>query len=137
MSKFFQCGGNRAAMFHSVMRMYMFACEVASDMSDSVWPYGLYLARLPCPWDSPGKNTGVGCYALGQEIFLTQGWNVHVLHLLHWQVGSLSLAPPGNPMCIFISTQSLIQQDHKWIVIYMRTISNCTFDCYSLWQHIL
>ena len=26
-----------------------------------------------CPWDSPGKNTGVGCYALLQEILLTQG----------------------------------------------------------------
>ena len=28
-------------------------------------------ARLLCPWDSPGKNTGVGCHALLQEIFLT------------------------------------------------------------------
>ena len=26
-------------------------------------------------WDSPGKNTAVGCHALLQEIFLTQGWN--------------------------------------------------------------
>ena len=26
-----------------------------------VQPYGLQLARLFCPWDSPGKNTGVGC----------------------------------------------------------------------------
>ena len=30
-------------------------------MSNSVWPYGLQPARLLCPWDSPGKNTGVGC----------------------------------------------------------------------------
>ena len=29
--------------------------------------------RLLCPWDSPGKKTGVGCYALLQAIFLTQG----------------------------------------------------------------
>ena len=29
--------------------------------------------RLLCPWDSPGKNTGVGCHALPQGIFLTQG----------------------------------------------------------------
>ena len=28
---------------------------------------------LLCPWDSPGKNTGVGCHALLQGIFLTQG----------------------------------------------------------------
>ena len=32
-------------------------------------------SRLLCPWDSPGKNTGVGCYALLQGIFLTQGSN--------------------------------------------------------------
>ena len=39
-----------------------------------------------------GKNTGVGCHFLLQEIFLTQGSNPHILSLLHWQVGSL-LAP--------------------------------------------
>ena len=35
-----------------------------------------------------GKNTGVGCHAL-QRIFLTQGSNLHLLCLLHWQVDSL------------------------------------------------
>ena len=33
--------------------------------------------------DSLGKNTGVGCHALLQGIFLTQGSNQHPLHLLH------------------------------------------------------
>ena len=33
-----------------------------------------------CPWDSPGKNTGVGCHSLLQGIFLTQGLNPHLLH---------------------------------------------------------
>ena len=32
-----------------------------------------------------------------QGIFLTQGSNPCLLHLLHWQVGSLQLAPPGKP----------------------------------------
>ena len=31
--------------------------------------------QTPCPWDSPGKNTAVGCHALFQGIFLTQGFN--------------------------------------------------------------
>ena len=31
--------------------------------------------RLLCPWDFPGKNTGVGCHFLLQEIVLTQGSN--------------------------------------------------------------
>ena len=35
-------------------------------MSDSVRPHGLQPARLLCPWDSPGKNTGVGCHFLLQ-----------------------------------------------------------------------
>jgi len=53
--------------------------------------------RLLWPWDSPGKNTGVGCHFLLQGIFPTQGSNPHLLHLLHWQAGSLPLAPPGMP----------------------------------------
>ena len=39
--------------------------------------------RLLCPWDSPGKNTGVGCHALFHGIFPTQGLNPHLLRLLH------------------------------------------------------
>ena len=35
-------------------------------MSDSVQPHGLQPTRLPRPWDSPGKNTGVGCHFLLQ-----------------------------------------------------------------------
>ena len=35
--------------------------------------------RLLCPWNSPGKNTGVGCYSLLQGIFLTQGSNPGLL----------------------------------------------------------
>ena len=53
--------------------------------------------RLLCPWDSPGKNTGVGCHFLLQGIFLTQGSNPSLLHLLHAQADSLPLVPPGKP----------------------------------------
>ena len=48
--------------------------------------------------DFLGKNTGVGCYALLQGIFPIQVSNPHLLHLLHWQVGSLPLVPPGKPI---------------------------------------
>ena len=40
------------------------ACQVASVVSDSVRPHGLQPTRFLCPWDSPGKNTGVGCHFL-------------------------------------------------------------------------
>ena len=46
-------------------------------------PYGLQPMRLFCPWDSPGKNTGVGCHALLQGIFPTQASNPCFLCLLH------------------------------------------------------
>ena len=35
-------------------------------MSDSMWPHRRQPTRLPRPWDSPGKNTGVGCHFLLQ-----------------------------------------------------------------------
>ena len=35
-------------------------------MSDSLWPHRRQPTRLPHPWDSPGKNTGVGCHFLLQ-----------------------------------------------------------------------
>ena len=43
-----------------------YCCYVASVVSDSVWPHRRQPTRLPRPWDSPGKNTGVGCHFLLQ-----------------------------------------------------------------------
>ena len=40
--------------------------QVTSVVSDSVWPLRRQPTRLPRPWDSPGKNTGVGCHFLLQ-----------------------------------------------------------------------
>ena len=42
-------------------------------VSESLRPRGLQPARLLCPWGFPGKNTGVGCPALLQGFFPTQG----------------------------------------------------------------
>ena len=49
-----------------------------------------------CPWNFPGKNTGVGCHFVLQGIFLTQGLNPHLLCLLPWQVDSLPLPHKGT-----------------------------------------
>ena len=45
---------------------YLLLLLVASVVSDSVQPHRWQPTRLPHPWDSPGKNTGVGCYLLLQ-----------------------------------------------------------------------
>ena len=68
-----------------------------SHASGSLRPRGLQPARLLCPWDSPGKNTGVGCHFLFQGIFSIQGSILHLLRLLHWQAGSLPLQS-GKPI---------------------------------------
>ena len=74
-------------------------------MSDSLRPHGLYPARLLCPWDSPGKNTGVGCHVLLQGIFLTQGSNPHLLHLPHSSQIIYPLTDLGSSHSQIISKQ--------------------------------
>ena len=49
--------------------------------------------------DSPGKNTGVDCHFLLQGIFPTQGSNLLLLGLLHWQ-DSLPRSQPGKPSTV-------------------------------------
>ena len=71
---------------------------VCSVLSDSLWLHGLQPANLLCPWNFPGKNTGVGCRFLLQWIFLTQGLNPHLLHLQDCQVDSLLLSHLGIPV---------------------------------------
>ena len=69
---------------------HIYAClitSVESWLCATLWKRSP--ARLLCPWDSPGKNTGMGSHLLLQGIFLTQGSNLCLLYLLHWQTGSL------------------------------------------------
>ena len=58
--------------------------------------------QAPLSVGSPGKNTGAGCHALLQGIFPTQGLNQSLLCALHWQAGSLPLAPPGKPTVVIM-----------------------------------
>ena len=53
--------------------MCVYLCSFAMVMSDSLRSYRLWPSRLLCPWDSPGKNTGVGCHALLQGNLLDPG----------------------------------------------------------------
>ena len=62
------------------LRSPWLCCYCRSVVSDSSRPHGLQPTRLLYPWDSPGKNTGVGCHFLLQGIVPTQGSNPHLLH---------------------------------------------------------
>ena len=48
-------------------------------VSNSLWPHGLEPTTLLCPWDFPGKSTGVGCHFLLQRSFPIQGSNPGLL----------------------------------------------------------
>ena len=64
-----------------------------SVVSGSLQCYRQQPSRPFCSWDSPGKNTGVGCHFFLQGIFPTQGSTPCLLCLLHWQADSL---PPNH-----------------------------------------
>ena len=67
------------------------ACTHAKSLSVmfySLQPYGLQPARFLCPWDSPGKNAGLGYHAHLHGIFPTEESNLHFFGHLHWQADS-------------------------------------------------
>ena len=69
-------------------------------MSDSLVTPWTVPVSLPCPWDSSGKNTRLGCYFLLQGIFPSQRLNPCQLH---WQVDSLPLSHQGIPICFLLN----------------------------------
>ena len=54
-----------------------------SAMSKFLWAHGLRPAIFFCPWDFPGKSTGVGCHAYLQGTFATQETKLRLLSFLH------------------------------------------------------
>ncbi|XP_060257272.1 glycolipid transfer protein isoform X1 [Ovis aries] len=77
-------------------------CVLSRFVSNSLQPYGLSPTR-----DSPGKDTGVDCQGLLQEISLTQGSNLRLLHLLHCRQLLYPLSHLGSPLCGMQSANSL------------------------------
>ena len=62
-----------------IKELTMSACSVASVVSSSLWPHGLQPTRLFCPWNSPGKNTRVGCRSLLQGVFHQRAIQINIL----------------------------------------------------------
>ena len=112
MAEFFPCSPETI-----ITLLISYLCSLCySVMSNSLQSHGLQLVRLLCPLDSPGKNTGVGCHALLQGIFPTQGSNLGLPHcrwiLYHWnQQGSLLIGyiPKQNKM--FLKNEYLNKED--------------------------
>ena len=118
----------------------MCVCVPAQSCLTLCDPVGCSPTKLRCPCNSPGKNTGVGCHFLLQWIFPTQGWNLHLLYLLHCQADSSPLHHLGSPMrqhmpfiCVLPGATWLrSKRGHKsWEALYLPTqrrwhLSFCT-----------
>ena len=89
--------------------------DVSVSHSVESWLFATpWTARLLCPWNSPGKSTGVGSHSLLQRIFPTQGLNPSLLHcrqilyrLSHQ--GSPSLKPFPRSLLFLLPLSPLIQ----------------------------
>ena len=79
--------------------------------------------RHLCPWDFPGKHTGVGCHCLLQGIFLTQGLN---LLPLYWQVDSLPLSHQGSP---YFPTEFTV-----WVKVKVAQLCPTLLDPMDCWS---
>ena len=112
-----------------------------SVVSDSLRHHGLQPTRLLCPWNFPGKSTGVCCHFLLQGIFPTQGSNPglpHCSQTLH------HLSHQGNPcisryLSIFISFLSGVKAQciQANIFFFVKFDSNWAFPLSFLEYHIL
>ena len=91
-------------------------------MSDSVRPHRRQPTRLPSPWDSPGKNTGVGCH------FILQCMKVKVKSLSHVQL----LATPWTAAYQAPPSMGLSRQEYwSGVPLPSPIISPLTIKCGS------
>ena len=70
------CGVQRLGycnMVYPVKVLFVFVVS-HSVRTNCLQPHGLQPSRLLCPWNSPGKNTGVGCHFLLQGVFWPRDW---------------------------------------------------------------
>ena len=70
----------QSSMCYTVVGLCWFLLFSCSVVFNSLQPHGPSPGRLLCPWDFPGKNTGVGSHSLRQGIFLTLELNLGLSH---------------------------------------------------------
>ena len=88
------------------------SCQNLWDLTDCSLP-GSSVLSSTLAWDFPGKHTGGGLHFLLQGIFLAQGSNLCVLHLLPYWADSLPLVPSVKPTRI--TWGAFIIHHHRWI----------------------
>ena len=109
----FECSGQRVGML---------VC-----MSSSLWPYGLQPNRLLCPWDSPSKNTGMGCHFLLQGSPPPKDWT-HVSCM-----GLIFTTVPPTQYIYWISNIKvkyyICTTEHMWNNFVLFHLGFCNIFC--------
>ena len=93
--------------------------QLFATLWTSLWP-----TRLLCPWDFPGKNTGMGCHALLQRIFPTEGSNTHVLSFLHCRRILYPLSHWWSPKLLLTCAHITLHNESTHLQ-----------HCHSIWIH--
>ena len=107
-------------------------------MSNSVWPHKQQPTRLPHPWDSPGKNTGVGCH------FLLQCMKVKSESEVAQSCPTLShpmdCSPPGSSLHGIVQARVLERgaiafssDTTEWLTISLSFIGNCILGLWLMY----
>ena len=122
-------------------------------MSDSVWPQRWQHTRLPRPWDSPGKNTGVGCHFLLQcmkvksESEVTQlcptlsdpmdcslpGSSVHGIfqaRVLEW--GAIAFSEFSSLHWSFLAQRDSCHVPMTWFISILLLLCSCLYYSFML-----
>ena len=106
-----------------------------SVMSDSLRTHGLYPTRFLCPWDFPGKNTGVGCHFLLQEIFPTQGLNLGLPHSrqMLYRLSHLAGSILSGNVCSYCRCFGSYSK-RIWKKTQNFTFKHCSYLCFYCWS---
>ena len=104
-------------------------------MYNPLQPHGLQPARLLCPWDSPGKNTRMGCHFLLQGIFLTQGSDP--FFRVSCLIGGFFTSGPQGKLCVCVcvyEVKLLVAQLCVCVCVYEVKLLVAQL-CPALWTH--
>ena len=100
----------------SLLNCYNSLCAVLCLLSHA-WLFAtLCTVVCLCPWDSPGKNNGVGCHTLLHGIFPTQGWNPGLQHC-RWIFYQLSHHGSHNSLWRWITLLLLINYSRPFFTL--------------------
>ena len=103
-------------------------------MSDSLQPYGLKPTRLLCPWDSPSKNTGVGCY----DSYRKSSWPrdrtcvscsscIGRQILYHWATGEALAHALG--ICLKKMNKYIKEERRAWALLFLACFNQRNSTC--------